>query len=158
MDHVARLETLYRDVGPSLLGYLRRRCPDGHAAEDWLQETFHQAARRPDRLARAASPRAWLFAIARNVLATAQRRSRASASLPPELSAAETEEDPRLEGVRNALEALPETLREALELRLRGELSYEEIAGVLEIPVGTVRSRLHNALRRLRVELVDEES
>lgn len=158
MDHVARLETLYRDVGPNLLGYLRRRCPDEHAAEDSLQETFHQAARWPERLARAASPRAWLFAIARNVLATAQRRRRWSVPLPAELPAAAADEDPRLEAVRKALEALPETLRETLELRLRGELSYEEIAGVLEIPVGTVRSRLHNALRRLRVELVDKEA
>jgi len=41
-----------------------------------------------------------------------------------------------------------------LELRLRCELSYEEIADVLEIPVGTVRSRLHGALQRLRAALV----
>jgi RNA polymerase sigma-70 factor (ECF subfamily) len=44
-------------------------------------------------------------------------------------------------------------LREALELRLRDELTYEEIAAVLEIPVGTVRSRLHNALERVRAAL-----
>jgi RNA polymerase sigma-70 factor (ECF subfamily) len=48
---------------------------------------------------------------------------------------------------------LPPQIRETLDLRLRDELSYEEIAAVLAIPVGTVRSRLHDALRKLQSEL-----
>jgi RNA polymerase sigma-70 factor (ECF subfamily) len=59
-------------------------------------------------------------------------------------------EDPRLENMRAAIAGLPEALRETLALRLRAELSYEEIAETLQIPVGTVRSRLHDAVRRLR--------
>ena len=55
--------------------------------------------------------------------------------------------------MRLAMAELPEQIRETLELRLRDELSYEEIAAVLEIPLGTVRSRLHTALRLLRAAM-----
>ena len=149
-DAVTRLTALYSDVGPSLLSYLHHWLGDVHAAEDSLQETFCQAARRIERVSQAVSPRAWLFAIARNVAVTARRRRRPTVSLPSELPAATPEEDPRLEPVRQAILGLPATLREVLELRLRNELSYEEIADVLQVPLGTVRSRLHYALARLR--------
>jgi RNA polymerase sigma-70 factor (ECF subfamily) len=152
-EALTRLETLYRDVGPDLLSYLRRAAGDLHTAEDLLHETFLQAARRMERLSQAVSVRAWLYAIARNVAATAYRRKRATERLPAELADAGGAEDPRLERMREAVADLPETLRETLELRLRDELSYEEIAEVLQIPVGTVRSRLHHALQRLRAAL-----
>ncbi|MEW6198780.1 MAG: sigma-70 family RNA polymerase sigma factor [Planctomycetota bacterium] len=148
-----RLETLYRELGPDLLSYLRRRLADRHAAEDLLQETFLQAARRLERVSQAVSPRAWLYTIARNVAATAVRCRRRTEPLPAEVVTESPAEDPRLARVRAAIAELPDTLRETLELRLRCELSYEEIAAVLEIPVGTVRSRLHLALQRLRAAL-----
>jgi len=154
-DAVTRLEALYRDVGPALVAYLRRAF-DAGLAEDLLHETFFQAARRIERLSQAVSPRAWLFAIARNVAVTALRRRRPTQELPAELTAAVPTEDPRLEGVRQAIAGLPDAFRETLELRLREELTYEEIADVLAIPVGTVRSRLHQALRRVRAAVVDE--
>ena len=52
--------------------------------------------------------------------------------------------------MREAIRSLSPELRDTLELRLEQELSYEEIAHVLDVPVGTVRSRLHNAVRQLR--------
>ena len=55
---------------------------------------------------------------------------------------------------QDAVARLPEPFREVLELRLREELSYGQIAQVLEIPVGTVRSRLHHAVQRLRESLL----
>jgi RNA polymerase sigma-70 factor (ECF subfamily) len=58
--------------------------------------------------------------------------------------------------MREAICCLPEIHREVLELRLRDDLSYEEIAQVLNIPVGTVRSRLHHAVRGLRERLKDD--
>jgi RNA polymerase sigma-70 factor (ECF subfamily) len=148
---VARLEILYREVGPSLMAYLRRGFGDVQAAEDLLQETFVQAARRMERLSQAASPRAWLFAVARNLAVTARRRRRVVQPLPAELPGAEVAEDRRMEAVREAMGTLPSALRETLELRLRDGLSYEELADVLDVPVGTIRSRLHHALRRLRM-------
>ena len=64
--------------------------------------------------------------------------------------------DPRLDEMRQAIAELPGQQRQALELRLREELSYEEIAAVLDIPLGTVRSRLHHAVRRLRQLLTEQ--
>ncbi len=145
-----RLETLYRELGPALLSYLRRRLADRHAAEDLLQETFLQAARRLERVSQAVSPRAWLYTIARRVAATGLRRRRRTEPLPDDVAAETPADDPRLTQVRAAIAELPGTVRETLELRLRCELTYEEIAAVLSIPVGTVRSRLHLALQRLR--------
>ena len=156
-EWIESLAALYRAHGPDLLRYLRRSVGGAGATpapEDLLQETFVQAMRRADALSAVRSPRAWLFGIARNVALTAVRRSRPMQ--PLDLGAASAgrgepaDEDPRLESMRSAIARLPGTLREALELRLREELSYEEIAEVLGVPVGTVRSRLHHAVRRLR--------
>jgi len=152
---IESLASLYQAHGPDLLRYLRR--PDaaaGPSAEDLLQETFIQAMRRADALAGVRSPRAWLFGIARHVTLTAARRARPMQTLNLETVAADggqlIAEDPRLEPMRSAIGRLPDVLRETLELRLRDELSYDEIADVLAVPVGTVRSRLHHAMRRLR--------
>jgi len=159
-QNVRELASLYREHGAALLTYLRRSFGRVEPAEDLLQETLLQAARRPERVAEAVSPRAWLFAVARRVGTTALRRRRIVAELPADLAAAEPGEDPRLERVRQAIARLAPALRETLELRLRHELSYEEIATALGIPVGTVRSRLHHAVRRLRnaVTIEDAES
>ena len=70
--------------------------------------------------------------------------------------AEETKDAVGIEEMREAIAGLPAHLRETLELRLRDELSYEEIAQVLEIPMGTVRSRLHGALKLLREKLNEE--
>lgn len=157
MNHAqSELARVYRACGPALLGYLHRAFGHAEPAEDLLQETLLQAARHPQRLAEAVSPRAWLFGIARRVGLAALRRRRASARLPADVAAPEHDEDPRLERVRAAIRELPEPQREALELRLAAELSYEDIAAVLGVPVGTVRSRLHHAVRRLRERLRSE--
>ncbi|NUQ48120.1 MAG: sigma-70 family RNA polymerase sigma factor, partial [Phycisphaerae bacterium] len=75
-----------------------------------------------------------------------------AAALPqPARQAAE-----RVERMRLAIARLPDAQRESLELRLRDELSYEEIAEVTGAPVGTVRSRLHHAVRGLR-EMLERE-
>jgi RNA polymerase sigma-70 factor (ECF subfamily) len=157
-DTVEVLEGWYRQHGPALLRYLRGSFGSGEAAEDLLHETFVQALRRADRVDSTVSPRAWLFAVARNVGVTWLRRRHATTPLPAEHPAKETrQDDPRLERVRQSLGRLPTPQREALELRLRDSLSYEEIADVLGIPVGTVRSRLHHAMRRLRDDLQGRE-
>lgn len=149
-DGTAWLESLYEDVGPSLLGYLTQRAADPELARDLLQETFAVAVRHPERLQRAASARAYLFGVARNLAITAFRRHRDLETLSADVSIDDAPADARLEWMREAIAQLKPEFREALELRLQQELSYEEIAQVLDIPVGTVRSRLHHAVRQLR--------
>jgi RNA polymerase sigma-70 factor (ECF subfamily) len=148
------IESLYRCHGPALLRYLQRNFGLCASAEDLLQETFVRALSRPRDCQTAESPRAFLFGIARHVGLTAARRDKLERAMParqrpPAAAAVDTD----LEDMRTAIEHLPPQIRETLDLRLRDELSYEEIAAVLAIPVGTVRSRLHDALRKLQSEL-----
>ena len=149
-----RLRVLYAEHGPALLRYLRRLTGRAESAEDLLQETFVQALRGLERLDSALSPKAWLFAIARHLGINARQRRREALPLVDDLAAGPQERpDPRREDMREAIAALPEKQREALQLRLAEGLSYEEIAQTLNIPVGTVRSRLHAAVKGLREAL-----
>lgn len=141
---------LYRETGPGLLAYFRRRPGLAAAAEDLLQDTFIHALRRPERLAGSVSPRAYLFGIARHVGQDALRRQKPTVELEEMAAGPAADEDARLEPMREAIARLPEMQREALQLKLKHELSYEEIVEVLGIPTGTVRSRLHHAVRMLR--------
>jgi RNA polymerase sigma-70 factor, ECF subfamily len=148
-----QLETLYRDTAPALLRYFRRQSALAGVAEDLLHDTFIRAMAQADRMRMAVSPRAYLFGIARHVGSDARRRSRVTEEIGEVAAEPVAAGDERLEQMRGAIAALPEAQRETLLLRLQQELSYEEIAEVLQIPVGTVRSRLHLAVQRLHEQL-----
>ena len=151
-DPVNQLEQLYREMGPALLTYFRRQPALAVAAEDLLHDTFMRALQRMDRLHASVSPRAYLYGIARHVGLDALRRQRPTEEVDERthLAVPDVGEDARLEPLRAAIAGLPAPQRETLLLKLQHELSYEEIAEVLAIPVGTVRSRLHHAVLRLR--------
>ncbi|MGY1601952.1 RNA polymerase sigma factor [Geodermatophilus sp. SYSU D00815] len=147
--------------------YLGRRV--GQLADDLLSETFLVAFRR--RAAYRAvhvEVRPWLIGIATNVLRgharAEQRRYRALARLAAEPEHSADEPDDRLDAqaLRGALAAALEGLeprdRDVLLLFAWGQLGYEEIAAVLDVPVGTVRSRLNRARRRTRAALRPEET
>lgn len=153
MDDHDTLEELYRKAAPALLAYFRHQPALAGAAEDLLQDTFLRVLRQRDRLAIAASRRAYLFGIARHVGLDALRRARPGGGPVDVDSASDVRPDDRLESMRAAIAALPPPQREALLLRLQQDFSYDEIAEVLEIPVGTVRSRLHYAVLQLRQAL-----
>ncbi len=147
------VEQLYREVGPALLAYFRARSSLAGVAEDLLQDTFIQAFRRPERLSASISPRAYLFGIARHLGLNALRRTKPSEELSPDLPAEPGAPPSQSAELHAAIDTLPELHREALLLKLQQDLSYEEIAQALGIPVGTVRSRLHNAIIQLRSTL-----
>lgn len=153
-------EDLFRECRESLTGYFLHRHHSRALVEDLVQETFLRLLRGFDRLRTAASPRAYLFGIARHVSSDAWRRLPPPA--PEDTAAQPVAElvapmpDPRVACAREAIAALPPMQREILDLRFQHDLAYAEIASVLGIPIGTVRSRLHNALRRVRDELEKE--
>ena len=94
------LERLYQTHGAALLAYLRRGFGWCASPEDLRQDTFVAAMRRPQRLAAAQSPRAWLFGIARHIGLTAARRHRN----PTPLVEADTradQTDPQIADMRN---------------------------------------------------------
>jgi RNA polymerase sigma-70 factor (ECF subfamily) len=134
------------------------------AAHDIAAETFAQALRSAERLDAARDARAWLFGIASNVIRhhrrAEERRIRAYATVKRQSEApgrngrhpAESENLLRARLV-DALLELDARDREALLLFAWADLSYEEISTALEIPPGTVRSRIHRARRLLRESL-----
>jgi RNA polymerase sigma factor (sigma-70 family) len=149
----------------SIYGYLSRRVGQA-TADDLAAETFTRAFERRsayDTAAERALP--WLLGIAINLLAHHRRREtrhlRAlAAARQPELSERFADAtNGRIDAASArkrlvaGLEQLDDYDREALLLYAWGELTYEEIAAVLGIPVGTVRSRLHRARRKLRKAL-----
>ena len=134
------------------------------AAEDCAQDIFIKVHKRL-RSYRADRPFIhWLHRVAANTVTDALRRRRADLSLESLVHEARSESaDPadaaareeQRRAVRQAMAALPGRLRDAIVLQVFHELSYQEIAEVLEIPIGTVMSRLHNAKRLLRARLGD---
>ena len=152
-DRAAELSKLYKELGPDIWTYAVRKVGQGHDADEVLQDTFVVAARGFNAVQSAVSPKAWLIGIARKVIQERARRARSHrfSNLREDFAAAPADQaDWRVEEMRNAISRLPEAQRDVLELRLESQLSYAEIAETLEIPVGTVRSRLHNAILSLR--------
>ncbi len=143
--------------------YLGRRV--GELADDLLSETFLVAfRRRADYRSEHLDVRPWLVGIATNLVHGAARAERrryralARAAAEPGDHHDDGRED-RLdaEALRGplaaALAGLEERDRDVLLLVAWGDLSYEEVAAVLDVPVGTVRSRLHRARRQTRAAL-----
>lgn len=133
---------------------------DRAEAEDVVQETFTQALQSFHRFEPGTNARAWLFAIMRHVRANRQRARRRAPVLTDVEAALDcspaTDETPQhvTEGeVLDALGALPQGFQEVVLLSDVEELSYKEIAGVLDLPLGTVMSRLHRARGLLRAAL-----
>ncbi len=145
-----RLGQLYQELGPQLRAYLCRRHPEPGSADDLLQETFLAALKNAAAFAAARSPKAYLFGIARHVSLDRLRETATEKLRAAPVPVPEAAHDPRLEQMREAISHLKPEFREVLDLRLQGELSYEEIAQALQIPIGTVRSRLHHSIRELR--------
>jgi RNA polymerase sigma factor (sigma-70 family) len=170
LDLLARLgrgdrdavDRLYARYARPLYGYVLDLVPDAGLAEEVVQDTFVAAWRGASRFEGRSSLASWLFGIARR-----QARDRTRSRRP------QPEPDDRLHGLADpaggpeamaiesatraeliaALDALPDHHREPLVLAFAYELSGAEIAAVLDIPAGTVKSRLHAARRALRLIL-----
>ncbi len=144
--------------------YMRCACGDGSDADDLAQECYLRALRNWDRFEGTGSRRGWLFAIARNTRAdwfrTQFRRTRAD-RLSDEPVVGETSSgsvSDENEVVWRAIKKLEPEHREVIHLRFAADLSYAEIAGMLDVPVGTVRSRLHRGLKAVRERIKEWEN
>jgi len=137
-----------------------RMCGDLRLAEDAAQEAFIRTWQNLNRYNPQYAFRSWLYRIAANSALDTLRRERPAAvidTLPlpdprptPEQTA---EKDERAALTRRSIARLSEPLRIVLVLREYEELSYQEISTVLDIPIGTVMSRLNTARTQLRREL-----
>jgi len=142
--------------------YIRRMSGRDEEAQDILQDVWLRVVRGIARVRDGSRLRGWLFGIARRVLMDRLRRLY---SLPPvneidtEDLAADSDPPDReadLEALDAALETLPLIEREVLTLFYLRDLSLVEIADALDIPVGTVKSRLFRARRMTRAAMEKE--
>lgn len=145
-----------------LFGFVRARLGDAAEAEDVLHESFMAVLAERGRRGEIRSFRAWLYGVAHH-LCLNRVRSRKRAARAVEIAGRASESavpaaEQLLEAhqasatLARAVAALPGPLAEVYRLRAAG-LAYDEVAGVLGIPLGTVKSRMHELVRRLREEL-----
>ncbi|MBE1532549.1 RNA polymerase sigma factor [Actinomadura algeriensis] len=160
---------IFRRHAPDLKRYVTRRL-GADTAEDVVAETFLAAFRQRHRYDPARpSARPWLFGIATNLIGRhvrtevrqlrILRRTGADPVAEPFTDRSDDRISARADGHRiaAALAAMPRGHRDALLLFAWGELSYVQIAEALDVRVGTVRSRISRARRRLRKELGESE-
>lgn len=171
---VSSLRTLYERHKARVMSYSYYMLRDRAKAEDVLQEAFLRVFRHAGRFAPGSSFPAWLHSIAANLCRDEFRRMkrrravhaaipldwvlrRAAARTPsPRRSAAGKEFAGRL---REELAMLPPEQREVVTLHYLSGMKYREIADTLGCPLGTVQSRLHSGVKKLRERLtsfVDE--
>ncbi len=154
-----RFRRLYATYSRELLAFALRRVADPEDAADVLAETFLVAWRRGAEVPAGPAARAWLYGVARNVLANHQRgehrRLRLAERLRSELAGVAVDPFPhgRERELIAALAALAPEDREILTLTAWEDLSPREAARALGISAVAARSRLHRARRRLRRQL-----
>lgn len=165
---------LVRRYERELYRYLARYTGDSALAEDVFQNTFLQIHLKRGLYADGRPFRPWLYAIATHQAVDSLRKvgRHPAVSLDQRLTSAQgdsesgslldmlvnndesplvgLEEQERQQWVRESIAKLPDALRQTLILAYHQDLKYREIADVLKIPVGTVKSRLHSAMTRLQ--------
>ena len=150
----------------------RRLVSSREEAEDLVQDTYTRAFRSWRSFTQGTNMRAWLFRILTNLNIDRGRRSQRTPDLQPieegdyflynrleETGGSEDEqvvEKLSQDGVVQALAAIPHDFRDVLVLVDIGEFSYRDAAQILDIPVGTVMSRLHRGRRILKHELAEQ--
>jgi RNA polymerase sigma factor (sigma-70 family) len=158
-------ETLFRYYGPRIRAYMLKRDGNRQSAEELMQETmvmiWNKAAQFDPARGTLSS---WVFTIARNVRIDAFRRNNRPefdpndpAFVPDAVPPADQafEADQEAQTLRKALTKLPPDQAELLRLSFYDELSHSTIARLLQLPLGTVKSRIRLAFSRLRDLLGD---
>jgi len=159
-------EDLVAAMGPRLFGYFLRQGASHALAEDLSQHVFLRLVQALPRYRPSGRWEAYCLRIARNLWIDHHRR-RGRFQVVAE---AEDEADPgpgpldlaakgdRAAHLRRLLAAQEDSVRELLELTVLQQLPYKEVSLMLGIPIGTVKSRVHYALRKMREQIHDKES
>jgi RNA polymerase sigma-70 factor (ECF subfamily) len=170
-NHRRAFEELVGRFERELYSYLRRYTGDEAVAEDAFQATFLQLHLKCRQFEPSARLRPWLYTIATHQAIDAMRKNRRHkmVSLDRQSVSGEDEDSPlvdvlagrevnphgqlqtaeRREWVRDAVSKLPEHLRSVVVMIYNQGLKYREVADVLKLPVGTIKSRLHAAVQKL---------
>lgn len=163
------LVRLFNQIRDELVGTLWYMLGNREDAQDAAQETFMKCWRTQENLGDVQNLRAWIFRVALNTATDMQRsawRRKAkpladshlmeSVHLPTAGQRLEHQED--LDRLRQALCDLRQEEREVFLLRQNGELTYEQIAEMRSVPLGTVKTHMRSALSKLRKVLSESEN
>lgn len=156
-----KLAMIFERYNKRLYGFFLKQTGDPHTSEDLVQDVFHRILRYRHTYREGGKFMTWIFTIARSALLTHQRKRRHArdevtldelvvAKDPPPGVDLERREESAL--VRRALLRLSHDKREALVLSRFENMSYEEIAKVAGCAVGTVKARVHRAIKDLSRE------
>ena len=143
----------------SRLRFYLRKMTDDLVADDLLQDVWMDVFAKISRLNEPAAFGGWIYRIARDRAYRHLRTRRAFVAPADDETFVDREyEEPPWSAedvarVRVALDRLPVAQREVLVLQFVEEMSYEQIAVIVNCPIGTVRSRIHHAKRALRIEM-----
>ncbi|MCH6232222.1 sigma-70 family RNA polymerase sigma factor [Microbacterium sp. CFH 31415] len=161
-DDATRLAALYDAHAAPVWRYVVHLTGDRAGADDVVQETLLRAWRTPRIMAQAPeSTRSWMFTVARHLVVddvrSARRRREVGVAEPPETASPDAT-DALFEAIliEEALAALSADHRAVVIRAYFGALTVAEIADELDIPQGTVKSRLHYGLRALRLALQEK--
>lgn len=155
----AAFERLYERYRTPLANFLYKMSWDRALAEELLQDVFMSLWRTAARFEARSAVSTYLYTMARNAYLNdaRKRKHRREAEQAPERAAGAGPEeaiDPdradQVTKLKSALEELPDDEREALVLAHYNGMPYQQIAEVQGVPVGTVKSRVHRALQRLK--------
>ena len=159
---------LFERHSPALLRFADRLLGDRTAAEEVTQEVFVKVITRAHQYDGRAEVASWLFAIAANACRDRRRKERRAAVIPLEAVAEPAHKGEGIESrllsrerkaaVRQALSELSEEQREALVLARYHGLPYSEIASVLGISVGAVKTRIFRAVETLKTRFTEGEA
>jgi RNA polymerase sigma-70 factor, ECF subfamily len=154
-----------------LVGFFYHHCWNQTVAEELAQTVFIKVYRARERYQATASFRTYLYRVAHNAWIDHLRRHKPLLSLDATVGSGDaalgdllpshidTDKEQRANRIRDriqsAVQELPEGQRDVFVMANNQELKYEEISRVLDIPVGTVKSRMHAAVRHLRTLLAD---
>jgi RNA polymerase sigma factor (sigma-70 family) len=153
---MTELDQLVRTHAARLASFLRRRVGNPQDVEDLVQDTLLEAVRCIDQFQGQSRPETWLFGIAVNLTRNYYKRAKLrdiytdadtddvpsnSADNPADIA----EHRERMRRVASAVRELPENSHQLLQYVVQDDLSYEEVAHQLGIPIGTVRSRISRA-------------
>lgn len=153
---MAAFDVLYARYEVRLFAYVRRFIADRQHAEDVFQDVFMTVLRDRSFDPERGRFAAWLFTVARNRCRMAHRKGSRESRALEAMPRAEEAAQPRYaeaDRVRRAMDALPEPQRQLLLLKQVAELTYREIAAVLGVAEGTIKSRLHAATSAFRAQL-----
>lgn len=173
-------EVLIQRYEAPLFNYLFRYLGNREAAEDVFQASFLQVYSKSDQFDPSKKFKPWLYTVATNQAIDHQRRNHRKTTISLDASYGgeddestgslqeileSAEQDPtfsmdsaeQAQLVREAVDGLPDILKETVNLVYFEEMKYKDAADILGIPVGTVKSRLHAAMTKLAEKLVERK-